>query len=90
MVYPLIEQLQLVILHIPGMQQSSRNEPLLKAQEKYYRAESELLQEANKSYWALRTYTEEADKAGFVHFPAPPPVPLPCPLSHGIPEQAGA
>lgn len=51
---------------IKAAEESSRNEPLLKAQEKYYRAESELLQEANKSYWALRTYTEEADKAGFV------------------------
>lgn len=47
-------------------EESTQNEPLLKAQEKYYKAESELLQAANKSYWALRVYTEEADKAGFV------------------------
>ncbi|MCI8530170.1 MAG: hypothetical protein HFH82_13630 [Lachnospiraceae bacterium] len=47
---------------VQASKESEANKPLLDAQEKYYEAESKLLEEANKSYWALRDYTAEMEK----------------------------
>lgn len=41
------------------------NKPMMDAQEEYYKAEGELLAEANKSYWALREYTKVINDADF-------------------------
>lgn len=50
--------------NVDSSEESAADKPMQEAQKEYYEAESELLKEANKSYWALRDYTKAADEAG--------------------------
>lgn len=49
---------------VKDSEESVADKPMVEAQEEYYKAEGELLEEANRSYWALREYTSmiEEDK----------------------------
>jgi len=51
---------------IEDSEESNVNKPMLDAQEEYYKAEGELLKQANKSYWALREYTRAINEDGIV------------------------